>query len=152
MWKKWRFEVFATAIIYSNRLREQVKVMRAVSFIPLALPFCFGCPNKCSRNGICTPLGICACNKGFGGGDCSIRTCPSGVAFSDVAGAIDNAHKNLQCSGKGMCINGNCVCSAGFTGSACERSKEDKLSRTCQGEIPLDTSLFLVYSKMFQEL
>ena len=89
----------------------------------LALPCCFGCPNKCSRNGTCTPLGICSCNNGFTGGDCSIRTCPSAAAFSDVADAVDVAHRNLPCSGKGTCVNGTCLCSAGFTGTACERSK-----------------------------
>lgn len=37
------------------------------------------------------------------------------------------AHGSIPCSGKGTCVNGNCVCRAGFTGTACERSKLDNL-------------------------
>jgi hypothetical protein len=119
-------EVFATTVSFGNQTsKSSMKAaFKPIISLSLALPCCFGCPNKCSQNGTCTPLGICSCNSGFTGGDCSIRTCPSGIA-------LDMTHKNLPCSGRGTCVNGNCVCSAGFTGSACERSKLDKVSRTC---------------------
>lgn len=52
-----------------------------------------------------------------------MRSCPVGSAFSDVAHAIDSAHQNVVCSGRGACVEGNCLCNEGFTGIACERSK-----------------------------
>ncbi|KAL7476747.1 hypothetical protein ACHAW6_002583 [Cyclotella cf. meneghiniana] len=81
------------------------------------------CPNKCSRNGICNNLGICECMPSFTGGDCSIRTCPFGKAFSDVPSGQDTAHNSIPCSGRGACNNGYCECDEGFTGIACERTK-----------------------------
>ena len=96
----------------------------SVSVLLLSGPLsCLGCPNKCSRNGECNSQSICECFDGFSGGDCSIRLCPSGHAFSDMAEITDTAHKNAVCSGRGTCVSGTCRCDAGFTGTACERTK-----------------------------
>ena len=100
-----------------------VSLMTACAFLSSGPLPCLGCPNKCSKNGDCNSLGMCECSNGFTGGDCSIRTCPTGRAFSDVAELADTAHKNVVCSGRGACVKGNCVCDAGFTGTACERTK-----------------------------
>ncbi|KAL7541763.1 hypothetical protein ACHAXR_011191 [Thalassiosira sp. AJA248-18] len=87
-------------------------------------PVCFGqCPNRCSVNGVCNNLGTCECASGFTGGDCSVRSCPSGSAFSDVAQTADTAHQDTICSGRGSCVDGNCACNDGFTGVACERTQ-----------------------------
>mmetsp|Transcript_26838 Transcript_26838/g.48664 ORF Transcript_26838/g.48664 Transcript_26838/m.48664 type:complete len:569 (+) Transcript_26838:363-2069(+) len=102
--------------------------MRAFPFISASILLfgplsCLGqCPNRCSNNGVCNGL-VCDCASGFTGGDCSVRTCPSGSAFSDVAETADTAHLSTVCSGRGSCIAGNCACNDGFTGIACERTK-----------------------------
>ena len=72
---------------------------------------------------MCNNLGVCECASGFTGGDCSVRSCPSGSAFSDIAESADTAHQSTVCSGRGDCVAGNCACNNGFTGIACERSK-----------------------------
>jgi len=41
------------------------------------------CYNGCSGNGACTSSDSCACSKGYGGNDCSIRLCPVGYAHVD---------------------------------------------------------------------
>ncbi|KAL7468809.1 hypothetical protein ACHAXS_009040, partial [Conticribra weissflogii] len=83
------------------------------------------CPNSCSSNGICnSPWGTCTCFAGHTGPDCSLRTCPTGPAWSDSAISIDSAHHEAECSNRGKCdrSTGRCICQEGmFEGSACER-------------------------------
>ena len=91
-----------------------------------AVPLSYGqCPNSCSRNGICNPLGICECANGFDGGDCSLRTCPTGNAFFDAPEIDDVAYLKTTCSGRGLCNHktGDCECEESFSGIACERTK-----------------------------
>jgi hypothetical protein len=85
------------------------------------------CPGEvaCSGHGVC--LGpntyLCRCSNGWLGGDCSERSCPTGPAwFSDVKGENDRAHARLECSNMGLCdrTKGECTCSSGFEGSACQ--------------------------------
>ena len=82
------------------------------------------CPNSCSGNGECTtPWGVCSCFTGYTGSDCSVRMCPAGPAWSDVATATDDAHNIVECSNRGKCdvVTGTCICETMFEGSACER-------------------------------
>lgn len=81
------------------------------------------CPNSCNGKGTCDKYCQCSCYDGYTGGDCSLRTCPSGEAWSDIAYATDYAHAPVECSNRGICDReiGECTCMEGFVGSACER-------------------------------
>jgi len=86
--------------------------MRTLSTLLVSLAiFPFSCQGECA--------------SGFTGGDCSLRSCPQGAAFFDMAEADDIAHLQQTCSGRGTCDHktGECSCSAGFVGIACERTK-----------------------------
>jgi EGF-like domain len=85
-----------------------------------------GCPNSCSRQGICSTDGRyrCSCFTGFTGADCSLKTCPTGKAWVGYATAVDQVHESIvECSGVGDCnrATGLCSCYGNFTGMACER-------------------------------
>ena len=92
----------------------------------------------CSGNGICATsyypfeaadsvaheIVNCKCYDGYAGADCSLRVCPSGVAWADFPFANDTAHKTfVECSGFGVCnrATGICKCRDGYTGEACQR-------------------------------
>jgi hypothetical protein len=89
-----------------------------------------GCPNMCSGRGVCAlESESCLCDEGFSGFDCSVRVCPSGLAWADRATANEVAHAPFtECSAMGVCNRelGMCECREGYTGEACER-------RTCPG-------------------
>ena len=74
----------------------------------------------------------CDCWAGWGGGDCSERMCPTGLAWSDEATATDTAHGVVECSNRGECdrVTGRCTCMNGFSGAACERNN---CPRGCSG-------------------
>ncbi|KAJ8604707.1 hypothetical protein CTAYLR_006542 [Chrysophaeum taylorii] len=83
------------------------------------------CPNMCSGHGKCGPENVCQCFEGFDyAPDCSLRTCPTGVAWADKAYAVDKAHLDVECSNAGLCDRdlGQCDCFDGYTGNACQRS------------------------------
>lgn len=82
------------------------------------------CPNSCSKNGVCkNPGRECSCFEGFTGADCSLKLCPQGLAWADVASGIDKAHNLAECSNMGLCdrTTGKCKCNTGFDGAACDR-------------------------------
>eukprot|EP00602_Paraphysomonas_sp_CaronLab_P001970 CAMPEP_0185021030 /NCGR_PEP_ID=MMETSP1103-20130426/3691_1 /TAXON_ID=36769 /ORGANISM="Paraphysomonas bandaiensis, Strain Caron Lab Isolate" /LENGTH=622 /DNA_ID=CAMNT_0027552303 /DNA_START=60 /DNA_END=1924 /DNA_ORIENTATION=+ len=84
------------------------------------------CPNFCSGHGNCGANNVCSCFSGWDGGaaDCSLKSCPYGVAWADKAYALDSAHQQAECSNAGICdrTSGLCQCFQGFTGIACQRS------------------------------
>jgi hypothetical protein len=55
-----------------------------------------------------------------------IGKCPTGTAWVDKAYDIDRAHQVAECSNAGICDRsiGLCQCFPGYTGSACQRSKQ----------------------------
>ena len=56
--------------------------------------------------------------------DCSARTCPKGLAWSNVPTSENSAHNYAECSNRGRCnpATGKCECFDGFTGDACQRT------------------------------
>ena len=76
------------------------------------------CPNMCSGHGECGAENVCQCEAGYDvAPDCSLRTCPYGVAWADKAYAVDEAHSSAECSNGGICdrTSGICTCFEGYT-------------------------------------
>lgn len=90
------------------------------------------CPNGCNGQGTCGANDKCTCylradvttDPAYTGADCSLRTCPKGVAWVDEATATNVAHASVECSNQGLCDReaGSCECFPGYEGKACERS------------------------------
>ena len=86
------------------------------------------CPNRCSGHGTCVggKRLLCDCSDGWEGPDCSIKACPFAPAWAAHARSTDDVHnQSVECSGVGICdrSKGECVCSGGFEGAACEKMK-----------------------------
>lgn len=99
------------------------------------------CPNDCNGHGRChSPGRICKCFDGYTGGDCSELVCPFGLAWTDMATGIDQAHASSECSNMGTCSrsNGQCNCRTGWGGIACER----KLCNTACGNVGKCQSMY----------
>ena len=89
------------------------------------------CPNSCSGHGDCSSAdNRCKCwkadprtNTYWIGADCSLRECPKGPAWVDVAIGVDNAHNEAECSNQGVCdyTTGHCTCNLNFGGVSCNR-------------------------------
>lgn len=91
---------------------------------PLVAPLC---ANACSGHGYCRAGNVCECYDGWDGGaaDCSLRTCPKGLAWANKPQSLQLAHSPVECSNAGTCDrnSGLCKCYTGYTGNACQRSK-----------------------------
>jgi len=82
--------------------------------------------HECSDQGECKceeacPDGACkcecACDSGWGGEDCSSRTCMH------------------DCSGhNGVCVNGGCICHQGWTGTDCSRPETVDCVKACMSQ------------------
>jgi hypothetical protein len=100
------------------------------------------CPNLCSGHGNCNNNDQCECyeegkvlNKEgnedesllfaqWTGADCSLLSCPRGISWSVVNGAVSH-EMSVECSDAGVCNRrtGECECFETHTGSACQRTK-----------------------------
>lgn len=88
------------------------------------------CPNGCSGHGSCGANDKCSCYNRPNGDvawtehDCSLRTCPKGLAWVAVATDANDAHPSTECSNKGRCDRqlGECECYENYAGIACERT------------------------------
>ena len=100
------------------------------------------CPSSCSGHGRCDMLrgGICVCDFGFDGPDCShalASACPSacsghGICQEDGACHCESGYTGAgcdslvptcpqACSGHGLCgTGGRCRCKPGYGGAACD--------------------------------
>jgi len=99
------------------------KIVFALLLLFFVLNCNFQCLNECNFQGNCNSNQLCECNSNYFGPDCSLRVCPKGVAFFDIASGDDTAHATVECSGNGHCDHskGECVCSPSFSGASCER-------------------------------
>ena len=81
------------------------------------------CHNRCSGHGSCDVYGRCSCDDNWQGADCSLRSCPLGTAWVDLASSPNSAHAYAECSNRGICdrSTGVCRCESGYTGRACTR-------------------------------
>lgn len=89
------------------------------------------CPNDCSGNGICKPeSGICSCNFGFTGEDCSKKICEEGLKLcSDNVTCVKD---ETECP-KTLCPEGTNLCNDGIT---CVKDKTE-CPQTCPFEKPV---------------
>lgn len=92
------------------------------------------CPNACSGHGTCNSMDHCNCygentavksQKLWRGADCSLMTCPRHKSWTRIASKSQFDHKaDVECADGGRCdtATGECVCYAGYEGSACQRT------------------------------
>ena len=92
------------------------------------------CPNKCWGRGVCAAGGVCQCEPGYVGDDCSsLAPCPGdcsgrgqcahGQCFCDPGWGGVNCSSPLPCpngcSDQGVCVNGQCYCDPGYSADDC---------------------------------
>ena len=99
-------------------------LMFALTLYIHVIPTFSQCHNNCNKNGDCDFWGRCRCFEGFEGFDCSSRKCPFGKLLVDTPHGNNLAHKNSECSGKGVCIKstGECKCFQGYYGRDCGKT------------------------------
>jgi hypothetical protein len=103
------------------------RVFLLVAFLASVAAYC---PNGCSGHGSCGANDKCTCytrpnsDPAWTEHDCSLRTCPKGVAWVAPAVGLNDAHPSVECSNKGICDrkSGECQCFDNYEGMACERT------------------------------
>ena len=116
---------------------KKMRVLALITLIPIVFTDAF-CSSRCSGHGLCEEFRKCKCFDGWTGGDCSQRTCPSHIPWSDFPNATDLVHsREVECSnrGTGNRNTGHCTCEPGWHGSACEKMKCPgyRLGSECNG-------------------
>ncbi|TRY54956.1 hypothetical protein DNTS_020719 [Danionella cerebrum] len=79
----------------------------------------------CSEKGA-LECGVCSCNEGYLGQNCSCVQRDMGADIKMLASCRPDNHSHL-CSGNGNCECGKCICQNGFDGKHCEC-----MARSCQ--------------------
>jgi hypothetical protein len=94
-----------------------------VLVLALALGAQAKCPNKCGGHGTCGEHDKCLCDPNYFGPGCGQRKCAYDKSW------VTAEHGWAECSDMGECDRGSgeCVCMAGYTGTACQR-------RTCEND------------------
>eukprot|EP00397_Hematodinium_sp_SG-2012_P002384 GEMP01002390.1.p1 GENE.GEMP01002390.1~~GEMP01002390.1.p1 ORF type:complete len:1336 (+),score=191.65 GEMP01002390.1:171-4010(+) len=93
-----------------------------------SLPSCQRYDTTCSGYGRCEQNGLCSCNTGRGGWDCSIDSPPEDEIESD---ACQNGDPG-SCSHRGKCVKAECWCDEGFTGSKCKFLVGSRERESCE--------------------
>ena len=98
-------------------------------FFPISEKLCPGGANPCSNHGQCdTSTGICSCEVGRHGKDCSSESViyVSYIKiniFLMISLLLEfNCPGDDTCSNQGTCnsSSGTCICNAGFEGNSCQ--------------------------------
>jgi len=95
------------------------------------------CPNSCSGHGSCGQSDKCTCYRNWQGNDCSERTCPYTISWSEIASKANSNfyHHYTECGSKGTCDRktGECTCLDGFEGKGCRRMSCAEFDNACSG-------------------
>ena len=92
----------------------------------------------CSGNGVCK-YGKCFCRDGFEGDSCEKSTEPASMRFSENVPEPEPPQQQQQeqeeppqclnkCNGRGICLEGRCLCDAGFSGQDCGNAEDPRLT------------------------
>jgi len=77
----------------SMRFQSAVGVMMVLAAVPLHFAAASSCPDLCNGHGRCDSSATCQCFNGWGASaDCSLRTCPLGGSWADIAALDGTAH------------------------------------------------------------
>lgn len=81
-----------------------------------------GCPKNCNGRGRCNLFGVCQCDDGYGGRDCSVEALVLNL-LQEGEGTGDKMAEQQgpcgACGSHGLCVMSTCMCDLGFSGSDC---------------------------------